>query len=248
MLAGMVSMVGELSEVQLEVVTQTSDYVRDHLAAEPTGHDWWHAERVRRLAGVIAAAEHADFYVVQLASLLHDIADFKFTGSDEAGPREAEAFLQSLGVPEDIVTAVSEIIARVSFKGAGVPESPLTLEGQCVQDADRLDAIGAIGVARTFAYGGYVGRPIHDPGIAPVLHETADAYRSAIGTTVNHFHEKLLLLQDRLKTDTARQLAHRRHEFLQEFLARFELEWAGADASWLETQDGHPVDRGPTHG
>lgn len=208
-----------------EVLTRTSDQVRHLLGSEPTGHDWWHAERVRLLAKHIAMREGADVFVVELAALLHDVADAKFSGSDEAGPRAAREWLTSLSVEPKVVDSVADIIERMSFKGAGVAEKPISVAGRCVRDADRLDAIGAIGIARTFAYGGFVGRPLYDPEVPAETHATPESYRNNLGTTVNHFHEKLLLLRDRLHTDTARQIADRRHGFMVQFLAQFHAEW-----------------------
>lgn len=208
-----------------DVVARTEDYVRDLLGSEPTGHDWWHAERVRSLAKHIAAQEGADVFVVELAALLHDVADAKFTGSDETGPRAAREWLAALPVEPRMVESVADIIGRLSYKGALVPDEPLSAEGKCVQDADRLDAMGAIGIARTFAYGGYVRRPLHDPGVPVEQHATPDAYRSNVGTTINHFHEKLLLLRDRLHTESARRIAERRHDFMVRFLDQFHAEW-----------------------
>jgi uncharacterized protein len=207
------------------VLLATEDHVRDLLGSEPTGHDWWHAERVRVLARNIAAEEGADIFVVELAALLHDVADAKFTGSDETGPQAAREWLTTLSVEPKTIDSVTDIIRRMSYKGALVAEQPLSVEGRCVQDADRLDAMGAIGIARTFAYGGYVHRPIHDPDVPAERHATPEAYRNNIGTTINHFHEKLLLLRDRLNTDSARRIAERRHEFMMRFLHQFHAEW-----------------------
>lgn len=165
--------------------------------------------------------------VVELAALLHDVADAKFTGFDETGPRAAREWLGMLPVAADVVESVATIIDRMSYKGALVPELPMSTEGRCVQDADRLDAIGAIGIARTFAYGGFVRRPLHDPAMPAEMHATAQAYRSNVGTTINHFHEKLLLLTDRLHTDAARQIAEQRHDFMVRFLDQFDDEWDG---------------------
>jgi uncharacterized protein len=217
--------VGRKASSNAAALAKTSDFVREQLGPEPTGHDWWHAERVRLLAAHIAEQERADIFVVELAALLHDVADAKFSGSDEAGPRAAREWLTSISVDQDVVRAVSDIIERMSFKGARVDEKPISREGQCVRDADRLDAIGAIGIARTFAYGGYVRRPLHDPGVSAELHTTPDAYRNNVGTTINHFHEKLLLLRDRLHTDSARRIAERRHRFMTDFLDEFQAEW-----------------------
>jgi uncharacterized protein len=219
----------DFSPAQQAIIERTSRFVRSELSDEPTGHDWWHAERVRNVATLIARSEGADLFVVSLASLLHDVGDFKFTKSDEEGPCRAGLFLTDLQVDAQVVLAVQDIMRCLSFKGSGVQDSCLSLEGQCVQDADRLDAIGAVGVARTFAYGGFVRRPIHNPDLPPSEHQTAEEYRNSLGTTINHFYEKLLLVQDRLKTDTAQKIAQRRQDYMMGFLAEFEDEWKGSD-------------------
>ncbi len=211
-----------------ETIRRTEGFVRERLAGEASGHDWWHVDRVRRTALRLAEEEGADRVVVELAALLHDVADWKFHGGDDAaGPALATSWLRSLGVGEDVVAHVAEIIAGLSFKGAGVPTPPRTTEGAVVQDADRLDAIGAIGVARAFAYGGFRGQPIYDPDVAVELHQTAERYKRGAGSSVNHFHEKLLLLKDRLNTESARRIAAGRHRFLEEYLERFHAEWEG---------------------
>jgi uncharacterized protein len=209
-------------------VAETERLVRGRLCDEVTGHDWWHADRVRATAVRIATAEGADSFVVELAALLHDVDDYKFSGDEEAGPRFAYSCLTAVGVSLDIADHVAEIIRGMSFKGAKVELPELSLEGKCVQDADRLDAMGAIGIARTFAYGGFVRRPIHDPDIPPVMHASVDAYVNSKGTTVNHFHEKLLLLRERMNTDFGRKLADERHQFMVDFLERFHAEWGGS--------------------
>ena len=196
------------------------------MQGESSGHDWWHIYRVWQTSLYIAAREKVDRDVVQLAALLHDIGDWKFHDGDESvGPRLTREWLQSLAVDENIIDPVCTIIANLSFKGADVKAAPLSAEGQVVQDADRLDAIGAIGIARAFAYGGSKGREMHDPEVAPVLHSSFDQYKASRGTTINHFHEKLLLLKDRLNTATARALAEGRHAFILEFLNHFDAEW-----------------------
>jgi uncharacterized protein len=211
-----------------EVVAETERVVRDLLGDEPTGHNWWHADRVRRTAVGIVEAEGADPFVVGLAALLHDVDDYKFSGSEEAGPAFAYSHLISLGVAEPVAEHVADIIRRMSCKGANVAPQPLSLEGECVQDADRLDAMGAMGIARTFAYGGFAGRPIHDPGIAPVMHASANGYMKAKGTSVNHFREKLLLLASRMNTVRGKTLADERHVFMERFLDQFQAEWSAA--------------------
>ncbi|HEY9869698.1 MAG TPA: HD domain-containing protein [Candidatus Obscuribacterales bacterium] len=211
-----------------DIIRRTEEFVRARLASESSGHDWWHVHRVRNNALRIARAEQVDVFVVELAALLHDVADWKFHDGDlSAGPRVARQWLESLGVEPEIVLHVCEIIETVSFKGAGVATRMSTREGMVVQDADRLDAIGAIGIGRTFAYGGHAGRPMHDPDVEPVLHDSFEQYKASNGPTINHFYEKLLLIKDRLNTQTARQLAKERHEFMEQFLDRFLAEWEG---------------------
>jgi uncharacterized protein len=209
-------------------VAKTQAYVREHLTGESSGHDWWHVYRVWRTAVQIGSEEGADLYVVQLAALLHDVADAKFHDGDEAiGPRTAVEWLRSLDVDESTITHVAQIIRDLSFKGAGVPTPMPTREGMVVQDADRLDALGAIGIARAFAYGGFGGRVLYDPASAPVMHATVDEYRSHRGSTVNHVFEKLLLLKDRMNTESARRIAGERHQFIEHFLRQFFAEWDG---------------------
>ena len=212
-----------------EILRRTEAFVRERMHAEGS-HDWWHVDRVRRTALRLAREEGADPYVTELAALLHDVADHKFHGGDEtAGPRAARAWLTEAGADPETVEHVCGIVAALSFRGAGVPTPMGTREGAVVQDADRLDAIGAIGVARAFAYGGSRGRPLHDPAAEPELHDSFARYRAGGGPTINHFHEKLLLLRDRMNTAAARRIAWGRHRYVQEFLARFHAEWEGRD-------------------
>jgi uncharacterized protein len=210
------------------ILQKTADHVRSLLSGEGSGHDWWHIYRVWQNARRIAGGENADSFVVELAALLHDIADWKFNGGDdEAGPREARKWLESLGTEERVIRHVCDIIRDVSFKGAGVKTPMKTKEGMIVQDADRLDAIGAIGIARTFAYGGSKGREMYNPAVKPERHESFEAYKKNSGPTINHFYEKLLLLKDLMNTQTAKKLAGERHEFMEEFLEQFYKEWRG---------------------
>lgn len=216
---------------QRDAIAQTAEHVRRVLSGDGTGHDWHHVERVRRVALRLAAAEGADPFVVELAALLHDVADWKFHGGDDtAGPRAAREWLSSLGVDAATIEHVASIVAGLSFKGAGVATEMPTVEGRVVQDADRLDALGAIGVARTFAYGGHRGQPLHDPEVAPTLHADFAAYKRPGGTSLNHFYEKLLLLKDRMQTQTGRRWAEARHAYIEQFAARFLSEWDGEDA------------------
>lgn len=214
-----------MSEIR-DVISRTEGHVKQALAGDSSGHDWWHIDRVRKNAIQIAVQEGADLVAVELAALLHDIADWKFHGGDESiGPQSAYLWLSRNGIDEQITSHVVEIVARISFKGAGVPTEMPTREGKCVQDADRLDAMGAIGIARAFAFGGHFGRPMHDPDIPVELHVSFGAYKSKSGPTINHFYEKLLLLKDRMQTETGRRMALERHEFMERFLRQFFREW-----------------------
>ncbi len=210
------------------VLAATEALVRERLGGHGGGHDWFHTERVTRMARRLAEAEGGNPFVVQLAALLHDIADYKFSGDEEASGRAAAAWLTGQGVAADVVDHVVEIINTLSFKSVN-QRGMRTVEGQCVQDADRLDAIGAIGIGRAFAYGGYKNRLMHDPAQPPRLSMTPQEYRANQGSTINHFHEKLLHLRDLMNTPTARRLAEARHQTMVEFLARFEAEWQGLD-------------------
>jgi uncharacterized protein len=221
-------MVEKGTTMPTDLIEQTADHVKKVLADEGTGHDWWHIERVWRMAKRIGQDEGADLTVVELAALLHDIADWKAHNGDSAiGPKKASDWLNSLGVESSIVEQVGQVIANISFKGANVEQPSLLLEGKVVQDADRLDAIGAIGIARAFAYGGSKGRLLYDPTCKPTDHQTADSYLNTNGTTINHFYEKLLLLKDRMNTVTGKVIAEQRHQFMLEYLERFYKEWEG---------------------
>lgn len=212
------------------VLKKTEEYIRNKFSGEGSGHDWWHIHRVRNIATQIAAREKADLYVVQLAALLHDIADWKFNDGDfTAGPKLAREWLEKLQVGEDIITHICEIVKGVSYKGAGVKSEMSTTEGMVVQDADRLDAIGAIGIARTFAYGGHRGQEIYNPDLRPEWHNSFEDYKNCTGSTINHFYEKLLLLKDLMNTETARRMAVERHRYMEQFLERFYKEWDGKE-------------------
>jgi uncharacterized protein len=183
--------------------------------------------RVWKLAKHIASKEKGvDMFTLELAALLHDIADWKFH-DEKAGPQEAKIWLESLGVNSEIIKHVEEIIRNVSFKGANVKTKLKTIEGQIVSDADKLDAIGAIGIGRAFAYGGATGRLMHDPNRPVVQHDTFEAYKNSNSPTINHFYEKLLLLKDRMYTKTGKELAEHRHAFMKQFLKEFLNEWDG---------------------
>lgn len=206
-------------------ILATEEHIQSSFEQDTTGHDWWHIWRVRNCAVFLAKQENADLQIVNLAALLHDIADWKFHDDDEAGPVAAAKWLTQFDVDPPLIDRVAKIVGEVSFKGAGVKTVPTSLEGKCVQDADRIDAIGAIGVSRVFAYGGHVGQPIHDPTQAPTSHDSFEAYKTKRSTSINHFHEKLLLLVDRMHTESGRRVARDRHQFMVEFLDRFHAEW-----------------------
>lgn len=224
------------------VIDHIKAHVKDKFSGEASGHDWFHIERVWKMARHLAELEGQlslidtaqdqrptiDLFVLEAAALLHDIADWKFHDGDEmAGPAAAKALLEPLGVSPDRIDHICDIIKTISFKGAGVSTPMKTLEGQLVQDADRLDALGAIGVARTFAYGGSQNRPLYDPEVKPELHGSFAEYKSKQNHSVNHFYEKLLLLKDRMNTASGRQVAEHRHQFLNDFLEEFLAEWDG---------------------
>ncbi len=212
-----------------EVISACEEFVRQELAGDYTGHDYFHIQRVRKVAAKLAAEEGADPLVVDLAALLHDVRDYKFSGSEEAGPLAAREFLLSQGVDLQTSESVADIISKVSFKGAQVDDYPLAIEGQCVRDADRVDALGAIGIARAFAFGGHNQQPLHDPSLEPVFHESSEAYRQKVCSTVNHFYEKLLLLEERIETRSGRSLAKRRTQLMRDYLSAFYREWNGED-------------------
>lgn len=214
---------------QSEIIKQTAAFVKSKFSGEGTGHDWWHMYRVWQISTTICKTEtSADRYVVELGALLHDIADWKFhDGNEEAGPRAAREWLESLNVDNDVIEQIEEIIRTVSFKGAGVASNMKTIEGKIVHDADKLDAIGAIGIARAFAYGGANERPIHEPNSKPQEHATFEEYKKNDGPTTAHFYEKLLLLKDRMYTDTAKRLAEERHKYMVMYLEEFYDEWEG---------------------
>ena len=211
------------------IIDATIRYVKQQLEGAEAGHDWFHIERVYRNALHIADQENCNREVVQLAALLHDIADSKFHGGDESiGPKTARIFLEGQHADEATIDHVVKIIENISFKGGKTERTFSSLELDIVQDADRLDAIGAIGIARTFNYGGFKNRPMYDPAIAPNMHMTKEEYKSNNAPTINHLYEKLLLLKERMNTSTGKKLAEERHRFMEVFLAQFYAEWEGA--------------------
>ncbi len=218
-----------MSVNKLSVINVTAEYVREILGHESTGHDWWHVRRVWKMSMRITKEEKdVDLFVVQLAALLHDIEDWKFRShSYYVGPKLARKWLEDLEVEEDVISHVCKIIKDMSFKGAKVKSQMTTKEGMIVQDADRLDAVGALGIARCFATGAKRDQPIYDSNIKPRLQKTVKEYIGGKTTSINHFYEKLLLLKDMMNTKTAKKLVMERHRFMEQFLDRFFAEWNG---------------------
>ncbi|MFV8334905.1 HD domain-containing protein [Flavobacterium sp. RSP29] len=211
-----------------DVINNTILFVKEKLENAEGGHDWFHIERVFKNAVLISKNEVCDATVVKLGALLHDIADSKFHDGDETvGPRIARAFLESENVDEEIIAHVVNIIENISYKGGNFEKKFSSIELDVVQDADRLDAIGAIGIARTFNYGGFKNRTLYDPKIAPNSSMTKEEYKKNDSPTLNHFYEKLLLLKDKMNTETGKQIAQERHRYMEGFLAQFYAEWEG---------------------
>lgn len=210
------------------IIKKTKTFVKDELQNAEGGHDWWHILRVYNIAKTIAATEHVNIFIVELSALLHDIADAKFHNGDEnIGPQKAVEFLTGLAVERNIIDHVENIIRNISFKGGNFKQNFFSPELAVVQDADRLDALGAIGIARAFNYGGFKNRQMYDPTIKPALAMTKDQYKKSSAPTINHFYEKLLLLKDRMNTDTGKRMAEQRHSYMQNFLNQFYDEWDG---------------------
>ena len=214
-----------------EIIEETVAFVKETLQGAEGGHDWFHVQRVFNNTILIAKDENVDVLTVTLAALLHDIADAKFHNGDETvGPKMAVAFLSSLGVNEKVVQHIEQIIQNISFKNSldkRGSKSFTSKEFQVVQDADRLDALGAIGIARTFNYGGFKNRELYNPDIPPRLNLTKEEYKKSDSPTINHFYEKLLLLKDKMNTKTGKKLAEKRHQFLLDYLEQFYAEWNG---------------------
>ncbi|WP_106792896.1 HD domain-containing protein [Aquimarina sp. Aq78] len=211
-----------------QIISKTIDFVKDTLRGAEGGHDWFHIERVFKSAQSISKEEDVDFFIVSLGALLHDIADSKFYDGDETiGPKIAADFLRNLQVKQAVIDHVIQIIENISFKGGNIDQKFRSPELDVIQDADRLDAIGAIGIARCFNYGGFKNRALYDPEIVPNLKMNKEEYKSSASPTINHFYEKLLLLKDRMNTKTGKKLAIERHQFMEQFLEQFYKEWEG---------------------
>ena len=216
----------ELSQTEASILSSAEEFVSAFFEGEASGHDKWHTFRVHALATTLAELEDADPFAVRLAALLHDVDDAKLSPGTAEGLANAVSFMRGRGMEESMILCVCRIIKQVSFKGKDTA-APDTIEGKCVQDADRLDAIGAIGVARTFAYGGSRGRAMYDPATPPRADMTEAEYRASNSTSINHFYEKLLLLEDLMNTPSAKAIARERTEFMKVFLDRFFNEWNG---------------------
>ncbi len=212
----------------MSLIDHTILFVKQQLQDAEGGHDWFHIERVYKNAVLIAQEETCDLTVVKVSALLHDIADAKFhDGDEEIGPKTARTFLESENVPEEIIEHVIQIIRNISFKGGNFERTFSSKELEIVQDADRLDALGAIGVARAFNYGGFKNRALYNPTISPKLNMTKEEYKKSDSPTLNHFYEKLLLLKDKMNTERGKKLAQERHRFMETFLSQFYAEWEG---------------------
>ena len=211
-----------------ELIAKTIQFVKEQLNGAEGGHDWFHIERVWKNAQLISKTEEADNLVVELGALLHDIADSKFHDGDETiGPKVARQFLERANVSKTIIAHIEQIIVNISFKGGNFDQKFTSPELDIIQDADRLDAIGAIGIARCFNYGGFKNRPLYDPDIEPNLNMSKEVYKKSAAPTINHFYEKLLLLKDRMNTQTGKRIAQERHTYMETFLEQFYNEWNG---------------------
>ncbi|MCR9182682.1 MAG: HD domain-containing protein [Flavobacteriaceae bacterium] len=217
-----------MTKEENKLIEKTIQFVKEALINAEGGHDWFHIERVYKNSCLIAQGESCDLLVVQLAALLHDIADSKFYNGDETiGPAYAKAFLEKENTPKDSIEHVIKIIENISFKGGNEKASFQSKELAIVQDADRLDAIGAIGIARAFNYGGFKNRKLYDPEIKPNLQLTKEEYKNSTAPTINHFYEKLLRLKDLMNTETGKKIAQERHTFMESYLSQFYIEWKG---------------------
>ncbi|PLX12160.1 MAG: phosphohydrolase [Marinilabiliales bacterium] len=208
-----------------EIINETIDFVKERMADDSSGHDWWHVYRVWNMAKKLNKKEGGDLFIIEMSALLHDVADWKFNEDEERGIQLINNWLEQFELSESNILRILNIIRNVSFKGAGVKDKMISIEGMIVQDADRLDAIGAIGIARTFAFGGNFGSPMHNPEVKAQNHSSFEEYKNAKGTTINHFYEKLLFLKDRMNTNAAKEMAAKRHNYMENFLKQFYDEW-----------------------
>jgi uncharacterized protein len=208
-----------------EIIWRTERFIESEFRSEGSGHDWFHVDRVRKMALRIGEQEVCDLFITEIAALLHDVDDWKLVSTESEAESKAKKWLDSVGLKPEIISLILKIIEEVSYKGAGVETPVKSIEAAVVQDADRLDAIGAIGIARTFTYGGHKCRLIYDPSVSPVMHNDFQEYKNSVAPTINHFYEKLLLLKDRMNTKTAKFIAEQRHQFMNDYLTQFYAEW-----------------------
>ena len=209
----------------IEIIQKTELFIESRFRSEGSGHDWFHVDRVRKMALRIGEKEGCDLFVVEMAALLHDLDDWKLIGAESQTESKTKKWLESIELESEVALHILKITEEVSFKGAGIETPVQSIEAAVVQDADRLDAIGAIGIARTFTYGGHKSRLIYDPSISPVMHDDFQEYKNSTAPTINHFYEKLLLLKDRMNTKSAGVIAEQRHRFMNDYLSQFYEEW-----------------------
>jgi uncharacterized protein len=207
------------------IIKRTEDYIASEFSGEGSGHDWFHVDRVRKMAIRIGEQESCDLFITEMAALLHDLDDWKLTDSRSIALSKSEKWLQEVGVSPKVSDLILKVIDEVSYKGARTETLVSSVEAAVVQDADRLDALGAIGIARTFAYGGHKNRLIYDPKVLPVMHSDFEEYKKSTAPTLNHFYEKLLLLKARMNTESAKTIAEGRHQFMENYLSQFYEEW-----------------------
>lgn len=223
-----------MQENKSDIINKTILFVKETLKGAEGGHDWWHIYRVWKNSKLINETEQAGSFIIELGALLHDIADSKFyDGNEEIGPQKARVFLESLSVNEGDIEHIVNIIQNISYKGGNFKQNFQSSELDIIQDADRLDAIGAIGIARTFNYGGFKNRELYNPEIPPQLNMSKEEYKNSTAPTINHFYEKLLLLKDKMNTQTGKEIAQQRHLFMKQYLEQFYNEWEGEQKSNL---------------
>jgi len=216
----------DFSQIETDILGKTISFVKDALKTAESGHDWWHISRVVANAENIGKAyPESNLFIVKMVALLHDVDDWKF--KEQIKQNKSEEFLKSLQIDQVIIDQILSAIEKISFKGSGVSDEIESLEGKIVQDADRLDALGAIGIARCFSYGGFRNREIFNPEKPFKMHNSFEEYKSNNGTSINHFYEKLLLLKDRMKTGKGKELAQARHDYMVGYLEKFMKEWEG---------------------
>jgi uncharacterized protein len=214
--------------IKEKIISDAEKFAKAELENDPTGHDWWHIHRVVEMAKRLAHEEEADSFICVVSALLHDVADEKLNDSKESGLRKVSDWLMKQGLEEDAFQHILEIVSTMSYNAGSNPPMR-TIEGQIVQDADRLDAIGAIAIARAFLYAGWAGHPIHDPNLKPREAMTPEEYRHGKSTAINHFYEKLLKLKEYINTSSAKRIADERHRYMEQYLERFHMEWQGIE-------------------